>query len=358
MIATRRPRRFLWLLGVLLVVGTAAGASWVLNHAPASATPVKERDRGAPPGADFVIGLGHVDVKHGITPLHPVQPGRVVEVLVEEGDPVWEGLLLLSVDNRVQRTQLIEARAGLKFAEEMVEKVKLLQAQHADSVAAQQAAVDAARFGAKAKAAFVAVQKRLFDAKQMNADQFRAFEAEGAAVNSLVRVEERKLDKLKNVDFTPDLRRARADIEAKRAVVDRAKVALSECDLYAPGDGEILRRSVTVGEVLGREPRQPALQFCPNAPRLIRAEVQQEWASKVKVGQPCLIEDDTRAGLKWTGRVESKSGWYTPRRSKLMEPFQYNDVRTLECLVSVDPGQDARLRIGQRVRVVIRQGGP
>jgi len=37
----------------------------------------------------------------------------------------------------------------------------------------------------------------------------------------------------------------------------------------------------------------------------------------------------------------------------LLEPFQFNDVRTLECTVSVESGSRP-LRIGQRVRVTFK----
>jgi hypothetical protein len=92
-------------------------------------------------------------------------------------------------------------------------------------------------------------------------------------------------------------------------------------------------------------------------PRIVRAEVQQEWGGRVAVGQHVVLEDNTRAGQQWRGRVQRVSDWYDKRRSKIQEPFQFNDVRTLECLVAVDPGQP-RLRIGQRMRVIIKQGGP
>jgi hypothetical protein len=65
-----------------------------------------------------------------------------------------------------------------------------------------------------------------------------------------------------------------------------------------------------------------------------------------------VIRDDSNAPAVWRGRVTSLSDWYTQRRSILQEPLQLNDVRTLECLIAVDPDQ-APLRIGQRVRVLI-----
>jgi hypothetical protein len=97
--------------------------------------------------------------------------------------------------------------------------------------------------------------------------------------------------------------------------------------------------------------------FCPKGERLIRAEVEQEFAGQVTVGQTALVEDDTGTGATWTGKVLRVSDWFTHRRSILQEPLQFNDVRTLECLIAVAHGQPP-LRIGQRVRVTIGQSGP
>jgi hypothetical protein len=110
---------------------------------------------------------------------------------------------------------------------------------------------------------------------------------------------------------------------------------------------------VAKGETLGPQPRTPAIEFYPTEkPLIVRAEVEQEFAGHVTVGKPARIEDDTRAGKSWKGKVIRVSDWYTHRRSVHLEPLNYNDVRTLECIVSIDPGQ-SHLRIGQRVRVFI-----
>jgi hypothetical protein len=84
-------------------------------------------------------------------------------------------------------------------------------------------------------------------------------------------------------------------------------------------------------------------------------EVEQENAARVFIGQPAEIEDDSRTGGRWKGKVVRVSDWFTHRRSMLLEPTQFNDVRTLECILEVEPGEEAKgtlpLRIGQRVRV-------
>jgi len=93
-------------------------------------------------------------------------------------------------------------------------------------------------------------------------------------------------------------------------------------------------------------------------PLIVRAEVEQEFAGRVAVGQKALVQDDATGGGSWRGQVKSLSGWYSHRRSMLLEPLQFNDVRTLECIVTLDPDQDlTQLRIGQRVRVTLTGAG-
>src|SRR4051812_6071410 len=99
-----RSIHFFWLLGILLLLGTAVGAGVVLNQ-PATGT--------GPTSADMpfigVVGQGFVDVEDGVSALNPTQLGRVMRVLVSEGDEVKKGDLLLCVDNELQRAKLREA---------------------------------------------------------------------------------------------------------------------------------------------------------------------------------------------------------------------------------------------------------
>jgi multidrug resistance efflux pump len=154
------------------------------------------------------------------------------------------------------------------------------------------------------------------------------------------------------VDPQIGVKLAEQNVAAKRTDLEKAELGLKECTVTAPSKGTVLRLNVAEGETLGPSPRQPALMFCPDGPRIIRAEVEQEFADHVSVGQTAVVIDDATAEGSWTGKVARLSDWYTHRRSILLEPLQYNDVRTLECVIELAPGQ-APLRIGQRVRVMI-----
>jgi multidrug resistance efflux pump len=143
-------------------------------------------------------------------------------------------------------------------------------------------------------------------------------------------------------------------VEAKSDDIKIAKELLDEHTKTAPIDGIVLRFNTRVGEALAPAAGQaPAIEFCSNAPRVIRAEVIQEWEYKVQVGQEVDIEDDSYSGPKWQGKVKSLSPWIAKKRTRILEPFVQNDVRTRECIIEFTGGLSP-VRIGQRVRVKIK----
>ena len=109
---------------------------------------------------------------------------------------------------------------------------------------------------------------------------------------------------------------------------------------------------VGVGDIVTGNPAQPVVRFCPDETPLVRVEVNQEFADRVKVGQTARVKDDAHGGRSWRGKVRRVAAWFEQRRPTSQDPSQYTDVRTVECLIAIDPGQPP-LRIGQRMRVMI-----
>jgi multidrug resistance efflux pump len=175
------------------------------------------------------------------------------------------------------------------------------------------------------------------------------------ALEAAARAEEAKLRAVEAADPATGMKLAEQEVEAKKAQLDKAEYNLRECTVRAPRDGIVLRVLVSEGDMLGPQPRQPAVQFCPagpDVPRIVRAEVEQEFASRVALHQVARIQDDAGSETRWTGKVVRIGDWFTHRRSILLEPLQFNDVRTLECIIAVEPSGPP-LRIGQRVRVFL-----
>jgi multidrug resistance efflux pump len=344
-----RGIRFFWLLGLVLLLATALGAGWVLNQ-PASGTGPSQTGE-----AVGIVCQGYGDVDGGVALLNPAQPGRVESVWVQEGDTVHEGDLLISFDNRVAHDRLKEADADLAAAVSALHDAEtLLPKKWQADIDIQKKRIEIANDELEVSQENLKVHKKLYADKQISDEQLAVEQNKVKIAEGKVEAEKKGLIKVEASDPKGTIERAREDVKAKQARRDMARIAYVECDLYAPADGIVLRLFATPGEwVAPGTPQRPAIQFCPAKARIVRVEVLQEWASKVAKGQVAYIEDDTRVGTQWKGKVVRVSEWFTHRRSILQEPFQYNDIRTLECIVLLDA--DSRpVRIGQRVRVTLK----
>src|SRR5262249_45098037 len=156
-----------------------------------------------------------------------------------------------------------------------------------------------------------------------NEQEVAAAREQCAELEAAVRGEADKLAELRLNDPALDIRRAEAEVAAKQARLDLAHLALDECQLKAPADGKVLRLQVSPGDVLGPQPARPIVLFCPKGPRIIRAEIPQEFSAGVTPGQAVVVRDDTRAQMTWRGKVRLLSDWYSHRRSIWQDPLQY-----------------------------------
>ncbi|MBY0233226.1 MAG: biotin/lipoyl-binding protein [Gemmataceae bacterium] len=349
-----------WLVGLGL-----ASLAFSFLVAGLAFSPSKEEDgkpKKADPTARRAVAVAFVDVPGGVVNLHPARPGRVVELPVKEGSEVRKGDVLMRIDDTLAKLELAKADAQVKLAEEKVEAAKQIAAQHEAGIKALEALVKSAEGDVKSAKAMEAKARRFkkddlgSSAEDVLAAQGQVLKAEGGLL-----ARKAELLKLEKTDPQAAVRLAEKAVALAEAQLAEAKEGVEMCKVRAPEDGTVLRLSVSVGEVLSQipNPQKPVpMVFCSKDKMIVRAEVEQEFATQVKLGLKAEILDDaTTGGGKWTGQVERIGGWYTSRRVVMMEPMQFNDVRTLEVIVSVDKS-DKPLRIGQRMRVMLEGVGP
>lgn len=351
-----RTGRLWWVLGMFLLVGTALGTGFMLSSGagvgsnPSPTTP--EPAKLVAPGNIVCIGLG--DLEKGIVNLYPVQQGRVIFV-AEENSVVTKGSVLLKLDDRLAKFRALEAKADLEAAKEQVRQAEQGPKAHELKVKQQKSAVEAAEGMKKVADQELAIKKDAYE-KKFIAEQVYKGAIEAVNLTEFkVSSEQDKLSELKLFDPYVDLNRAQADKAAKEARLEMAQLVLQECSMLAPEDGVVLRVYSREGEILGPNPKTPAIQFAPKSPKIVRAEVLQEWASKVREGQDVVIQDDAFAGPTWQGKVKRVAQWMGDKRQRIFEPFMVNDTRTLECIIEVAKEDHQPLLIGQRVRVIIKQ---
>jgi HlyD family secretion protein len=354
-------RRVMWILAlVLLIIGTPV-AGILYSYSSTGSFHLSAATTEKPPPSfspkQGVVCFGNVDLLHGVSNLYPTQPGRVTEIPVHEGDMVIEGAVLLRVDDRLALSRVKEAEAALESAQLQLDQAhkqpelyRSKIAQQQDSVNAMHSRLDAARHTLERKKELVA--KQLIDRTEITVSEDQVKEAE-----AMSRVEEQRLADLKKQDPQDDVRRAEKEVAVMQARVSQARLTLDDCVVKAPRRGTILRILVGPGDVLAGQPKQPAIQFAIDGPQVIRADVEQEFVERVAVGQRVTAVDETHASQTWRGKVERIANWFTQRRAVMDEPTAFQDVRTAECLITLEADQPP-LRIGQRMRVYIGSAAP
>jgi HlyD family secretion protein len=338
-------------LGVLVLIGVGAR---MMLHRNGDSSEAQELAQGANPRQKGVVLSGYVDVEEGIISLYPLLPGRVEKVLVRENDAVKQGTELLRLDDRVAKLKLEQAQADLTAAQAKYEAAKQLPELHRSKLAQQTEAVNAMQNRLSAARNKDKSAKKLFDIKQLSQEELDAARDLVKEAEAGERAEKEKLSALKKLDPFLDVRQAAALLDAKKAQLEEAKYALREQVLRAPEDGIVLRVNVGPGDVLGPIPKDAAILFSGSQRRIIRVNVEQEFAGQVKIDYPAEVQDYINPDGVWRGKVVRIADVFMHTRTLLPQRFSLSgdDTRTLECIVVLD--DTSELRLGQRVRVTIR----
>lgn len=349
--------KWLLLLGIgLLLFGVGAAIRYPRSAAryPPENSPDSEQ-RTADSGqriAEGVVCTGYVDLEHGIRSLAALRPGRIAEIIAQENQHVEAGAAILRLEGDDAKFQAEAAELAVVTAEIQLKEAQKLEEQQRARLAQQQAALRAAGFRLDAARQLLAHKEKQLKDNLVAVEDVNMTRAEVKALEQQEHAEREKLAELNTVDPALTVRKAKAQLKRSRLQRDQARHQLDECTLKAPAAGTVQHISVGAGDIVTGNPAQPVVRFAPDEPPLVRAEVDQEFADRIEVGQTALIRDDTHAGTSWHGKVQRIAGWYEQRRPTTQDPSAFTDVRTVECLISIDPGQPP-LRLGQRMRVII-----
>jgi multidrug resistance efflux pump len=306
-----------------------------------------------------VVCIGRVDVESGLVPLRPLQPGAIVDLYCFEGQQVKKGDLLLKVDEAPFRHKLAEADEAVAMAETVLSQAKQGLERFPEVVAQQEAAVRAATAKLKAaQAQFERVEKLLkLNIPQISNEEVRAAREGIRGLEENLNAEEAKLREVEKSKPEEKVNEAKKAIEIRKRQVDQAREAVERCTLAAPQDGTILQMLGTVGSQYGPQSHHPTLILAPNGPRIIRLEVDQEFAGRITVGATASIQDEANVGPTWTGKVIRIADAYLPKRPASSGPeimTTNGETRCLEVIVSIEPAPTMP-RLGQRMRASIGQ---
>lgn len=307
-----------------VAVGAAALAvavlSWDDLTAPSSSPGVTEENPTNP--NTYVsryagMARGLVDVEGGIIRLAASRDGIIREVLVEEGDHVEAGQILAIQDDRSARLALDVAEAECA---EVRANLELLQV--------QLAAAERERGRIDPLVARGAATRRALDE---TIDRTRFLSAEMAATEAQLRTAE-----------------ARSSVAAYE---------VEQRNIRAPVDGWIVRRQARPGDGVSTLNVTTLFWFVPDAPRIIRAEVEEQFVAALTPGMTAEIVPESDETMVFHARVLRIGQVYGPKRPVAYDPMERVDVRVVECVLALEDG--ARdLLLGQRVMVRFNKDQP
>lgn len=259
---------------------------------------------------------GVIDVEGGLVQVAAQRDGVVRDVFVKEGEAVRKDQPLAVIDDRLATIQLSINQAQL------MEKQAATDAQ---AVRVEKARRERDRLTPLARTRAVA-QKALDDAET-----------------------ELRL-------ATAELAQRKAEIATAEAQVRSASYEREVRTIRAPSDGVIVRRLVRPGDGLSTLNVTSLFYFAPSTERVVRAEVDEQFAPLLREGQSADISLEADQGsVAARGRVTRIGRAYGPRRATTYEPRDRADVRILEAIISFD-GPVPPVPLGQRVIVRFNSG--
>jgi len=110
------------------------------------------------------------------------------------------------------------------------------------------------------------------------------------------------------------------------------------------------------GDVIGISTRTPAVILVPAGPRIVRAEIEADFAHRIgrdKIGKTVTVYDNTDPKITYKGKVERIGDTFLNKRGT-NESLAPSDTRVIEAIVVVEnanPSGQPPLRVGQKVRV-------
>jgi multidrug resistance efflux pump len=314
------------------------------------------------PFAGSVQSTENAYVRGQVTIISPQVSGYLTRVPVQDFAHVEAGAVLATIDDRIYRQHVDQAKANVASAEAALANNPQQVASKAAALGSQQAAVqssqaqlakaqaDFARIDALTKQGFVTRRDR--DAALATLRTAQAAVAQAQAARTVATQDIRSVDVSKGGLV--------ASVEAAKAALKLAEIDLANTVIRAPVAGQL-------GEVGGRQGQYvtAGTQLMALVPQTlwVTANFKEGQTAKIRPGQKASFKVDALAGAKLTGVVEQLSpaagSEFAVIRSDNATGNFVKIPQRISVRIRIDPDQPAaaRLRPGMSVEASVEVGG-
>ena len=296
-----------------------------------------------------VYALGRVE---GLTPeidLRAQVIGRVDQLLVEEGQRVETGTVLLRFDDEQLRCEVARAEAELDLAQAQLENLLA-------GARPQQRSEAAAKHRAKLAELEQAelTWKRfsgLLDASAVSRQEADKHRTAVAALTAEAEAAKAQWELIQAPPREDEVHMQKARIQAAKAHLGLARAQLDRTSLRAPVGGQVLKINVHLGELTGPNSGEPAVVLADTKSFRVRAFVEELDAPRIRVGMTATVTADGLPGGEFSGRVVRLSPYMSRKVLWSDHPAERYDTKTREVWIDLAEGQG--MIVGLRVDVMI-----
>jgi len=301
-----------------------------------------------------LVAPGHVEPVHDPVKLAFEAPGRIAEILVDEGDAVRAGQVLARLDDRLAKARVAASEAGL--AQARARHLLARRGPRPEDVAAARADADAAAAAAAHRSAEQARSEKLGKVGALATTVVDADDAAAHIATAQAAAATARYHSLAKGTRAEQIDEAAAAISLAQAELDAAKVMLDQTRLIAPTDGVILRRTAEVGALVTLNTPIPVLSMADLRQLEIRAEIDEADVAAVTLGKTAYVTADAYGDRRFpvvVTRLTRELGRKTVRDD---DPRARVDTRVLEVIARFDGAPATALPLGLRMQLHVQAG--
>lgn len=330
-----------------LVVVTVATASLIWGRTVSARKPVVASRQ-----TDWLIaGPGRVEPHSEDIKLAAELSGKLKSVLVEEGDVIQHGQVLVELENSDYRAQVESAAAEVKQREAELRKV-VNGARREERREAFSSVEEAKAVMNNAYAEMVRRQK-LFDTGTISREEEDRYEKEYDVAKARYEAKVQSHALVDEDAREEDVSMSQANLENARARLDAARALLAKTYVRSPIDGVVLGKHHRTGESVsnGATTPDPIFTIGDKQALRVRMDVDETDVSKLVPGQRAYVTADAYGQQRFWGHVVRIGQELGRKNVRTDEPTERVDTKILETLIELDPG--ISLPVGLRVDAFI-----
>lgn len=293
--------RYLIPLCLAVVGGMLAPPAWNLLSAVPFREPGTDSDNGLSDAPDRVQARGHVEPRTGLRYLSFPTGGVLDQCQCAVGARMAPGTALMTLRGDERQAAVDVARARLELAE--AEAARLLSGVHPQRIRSAQHQIALAECRVEHWTREHARMDALSGSAAVSGQRLSTAAYERDVARAELLRSQAEFEHLRSYVTTEDIRAARRQVELARSELALAEVRLEQTILRAPFEGQVLDVLRREGEAVDDISRPPVVLFGDTRRMRIRAEVDERFIRRVRVGMEVMVSGHNLQGTHFHGRV-------------------------------------------------------